>query len=155
MRQGSILRYNPQFATNPYVDKNAFDDAIKTYYGEHGNKGTRCAFWSRAYIDQVIRFLDDFKEGRARTTNHYAKDKHYYVLKINDNEKHLVNRGTPRRSPKIIMPAEDYYGALSKWHLDSNHGGRDKLQKAMRVSKHYVPVSVMYLYLNQCSKCNK
>lgn len=152
--QKLFLRYSPRFATNPDVDKTEFDAAIKKLYEEDRNKGPRSCYWSREIINKTIRMLNDFKEGRERTSGHYDKNKRYHVLKINGIE-HLVHKGTDRMCPKIIVPTEEYYGMLSKWHLESSHGGRDRLTIAMNDNKQYVPRAAMCIYLNHCKKCKK
>lgn len=108
------------------VSRDEFDEKLRLFY--KARPGSNRTVWNRERMESVIKLLKEVSDPKIkRTVSHYHYMNNYELLEIK-NKNHVIFKRKNSSDKLIYMLAiEDYYDKLLEAHIQSGHGGRDKM----------------------------
>lgn len=130
------------------VNRDEFNNQLlHVFEHQKGNRG----IWDRKQLEKVKEIL---QEGSKVTKGHHHLLKHYELLKI-DKEYHVIVKRQIQTDPVIYCVAmEDYFDKLVEAHVNTGHGGRDKLIYSLK-NKYRISRSACEIFPSCCESCNR
>ena len=109
--------------------------------------------------DVYFQTIEDMKEAAGISTtkscNHYYILKKYEVLQCGDVEKLIKKRKSPEERPKYYATIEDTYDIISKAHIATGHGGRDRMLKRLGQKYANIKTDAVELFKSYCVVCQE
>lgn len=139
--------------TSVLVNREEFELKLKEFY-EGSNKGNR-KMWDRNHFQYVLNILLQCGEPNVkRTYFHYHYDKLYELVTIGSEVKIIERRKLGSESMIYMLPYEDYFDKLLETHIQTGHGGRDRMffyaQKKWRITR-----PACQLFASMCRTCTR
>lgn len=133
--------------SNYIVNREEFEAKLFEFYA--GRKKCNRAVWTRKEVESVTLALHDVRNPR----NHYCKQK-YELLSVGETSS-IIKKRKSSSDPFVAMIAlEDFYGKLLEAHLQTGHGGRDKMIYYSR-EKWVVTKDACNIFTTCCQTCNR
>ena len=111
-------------------------DDVKINFYEELEKAYNEKKWN-TLIDQkkYNEMLEEYKAAKStkftKSTHQYYLLKHYDVMKIGDNDKLVIKVKNVDDIPLTIAIKENLFDILLKFHYETGHGRRDKMNHAI------------------------
>lgn len=131
------------------VDRVKFDLKINEMFAK--KEGPRVAP-DRDHLTYLAAMLTDIQEGVKKTSLHYHFEKKYKLVVIDGDTKHVCLK---KKAELIyLVPIEDYYDKLLVAHLETGHGGRDRMHYYCK-QKWIINKSACQLFASMCNTCDR
>lgn len=140
-------------STDNVVNRREFENKLKEYYAR--NPGSNRSVWDKNQEQIVINALQLLENNDAKKPiSLYHYEKKYELMKIG-NEVRVILKRLNAIDPLVLMVAqEDYYEKLYEAHVQTGHGGRDKMiyyaKNKWRISK-----MACNIFVTCCQTCNR
>ena len=103
--------------------------------------------------------IDDLKTAAEASTtkshHQYYILKKYELLQCGDVEKLIKKRKSPEDRPVYYATIEDTYDIISKAHIATGHGGRDRMLKHLRQKYANITTDAVELFKSYCVVCQE
>ena len=134
------------------VSRAEFQDKLNILYSERSTSNR--SLWNKKQEGTVITFLQEVEEcSIQKSFSHYHYAKTYGLAKIGNEVRVILKRRDVSEPLIFMVAAEDLYDKLLEAHIQTGHGGRDKmLYYAKNIWK--VPKTACQLFTTCCKTCN-
>lgn len=95
------------------------------------NEKGRCA-WSKKQLESVINMFTSCEAGKKKDCAVYHYLKNYELIKIGSEHQIIVKRKNDSDELIYIVPSEDYFPKVWEAHVQTGHGGRDRMVYYMK-----------------------
>lgn len=112
--------------------------------------------WDRSREQYVINILKECAENEIvkKTRQHYSFSK-LCELSTYNNKQHVILKIENKSQPLIFKRAiEDYYEKLLDAHVDTGHGGRDRVVYKIQ-NKYIIPKPACAIFVSLCKVCSR
>jgi len=79
----------------------------------------------------------------------------YEVLECGDVEKLIRKRESPLSSPVYFVHIEETYGVISRAHIATGHGGRDRMHKHLSPKYANIHIEFLEIFKSFCLSCQE
>ncbi|XP_051160539.1 KRAB-A domain-containing protein 2-like [Leptopilina boulardi] len=134
------------------VNRSEFDEKLKLLYSEQKSNKT---IWNKKRLLEVIQMLIEYKNVKStKSSSYYHCIKLYEIIK-HDGENHLILKRKKEKNQLIyVIAIEDYYEKLLEAHIQTGHGGRDRMLYYIR-NKWRISRQACELFIQCCESCNR
>ncbi|XP_061705271.1 KRAB-A domain-containing protein 2-like [Cydia pomonella] len=136
--------------------KESYLKQVKMYYANR--KLPVMSPFTREVVDRIKKLLKErqFLMSVGRPSEHvkYKVAHKYEVIEQNGEDILICKRLLPDDPIVQIVPAEDCFDILVDAHLETNHGGKEKMLRAIKKGKYVVPKTSIDFLLVVCKVCN-
>lgn len=132
-----------------FVDRAMFEQKISEVFAlQKGNRG----MWDSNYMRRVKRILKEGEVNLPRPPAYYHYKKYYELINV-DNEEFVILKRKSLSDPVIyLITMEEFYPKLLEAHVETGHGGRDKMLHYIK-KKWKIPRSAVELFPAMCETC--
>lgn len=135
------------------VNRFDFNIQMQNYVNSHDKSNNK--LWNLSQQESVIKTLSEVEAGVKKTAKHYRCEKSYEVMKLGTEVDVIVKRKNPEVDPIIrFVPYENCYDKLLEAHLQTGHGGRDRMLYYMK-NKWLISKNTCKLFVSMCKICNR
>ncbi|XP_033231471.1 zinc finger and SCAN domain-containing protein 12-like [Belonocnema kinseyi] len=143
-------------STESIVNRSEFEEKLNEFLEKR--KESNRARWTRQRLqnakDVLLRGEAAKSNGEKVPNSYYYLIQKYELLRIG-KEIHVIKRRNEKNQSFIYMVAlEDYYEKLLEAHLQTSHGGRDKIMYYLK-DKCEVLKEACVLFVSCCQICNR
>ena len=93
----------------------------------------------------------DGKKSKSNLQYHLISK--FDLLEVGNDIQLIERRKSPDDPIILITPVENYYDILLETHLNTRHGGRDKMSKAVK-QKYKIPRPAIEIFISVCEVCS-
>lgn len=113
-------------AEETIVNRREFEDKLDEYLVQHPENNE--SMWNKKQERKVIKLLEEMENPNVKKTNsHYHFNKYYELIKIGSDTRVIIKRLDESKPLIFIVAIEDLFDKLMEAHIQSRHGGRDKM----------------------------
>ncbi|XP_063366994.1 SCAN domain-containing protein 3-like [Cydia amplana] len=136
--------------------KKSYLDQVKMYYANR--KLPVMTPFTREVVDKIKNLIKErqFLMSAGHPSEHakYKVVHKYEVIEQNGEEILICKRLLPDDPIVQIVPAEDCFDILVDAHLETKHGGKEKMFSTIKKGKYVVPKTSIDFLLVVCKVCN-
>lgn len=132
------------------VNREEFYNKLSASYSE--KPGSNRSVWNKATLENVKQILENPENKKVRKHFHYFKT--YDILRIGDSSSVILKRKDETQPIKYMVCVEDYYDKLLEAHIQTGHGGRDKMLYYIR-DKYRISKNACEVFASCCHTCNR
>lgn len=137
---------------NEIVNRVDFNLKIENYFTSHSNSNNR--LWNLSQEKLVIEMLTEIENGVKKTQKHYRVSKSYELVKIS-GEIFVAQKRKNTNDPLIyLVPYENCYDKLLEAHIQTGHGGRDRMFFYAK-TKWVLSKNSCAIFASMCTICNR
>ena len=93
--------------------------------------------------------------GKKKTRRQYQLLQKYEILECGDVEKLIRKRESPLSSPVYFVHIEETYGVISRAHIATGHGGRDRMHKHLSPKYANIHIEFLEIFKSFCLSCQE
>ncbi|XP_066970659.1 transcription activator GAGA-like isoform X6 [Macrobrachium rosenbergii] len=115
----------------------------------------KCLIPKEVYYKTIEDMKTVAQVSTTKSRHHYYILKKYEVLSCGDVEKLIKKRQSPEDRPIYYATIEDTYDIISKAHIATGHGGRDRMMKHLGENYANITTDAVELYKSYCLVCQE
>lgn len=133
------------------VDRDEFYRKLYKVY--NNKKGLNSVLLSREKYNWLIERIKAAKTTLKKTSADYHRMKKFEVIRNADGEKlyTLPTPGNKRR--QLMVPMDEMYDIIKKYHIMLNHGGRTRIRDELKQKYRNITAESILVYLSMCKSC--
>lgn len=132
------------------VNREEFETQLKAKY--EGKPGSNRSVWNRETLENVKKILSEPENKTKKKTYHWFRN--YDLLKIGESTSVILKRSNESEPIVYMVATEDYYDKLLEAHVQTGHGGRDKILYYLK-EKFRIPKVASEIFVKCCQTCNR
>ena len=134
------------------VNRDEFNFKMYNYFNSHSK--SKNSLWSLNQERFVIQILTEIESGVKKTSKHYHFANLYELLRIS-GEVFVVLKRKKIDDPLIyLVPFENIYDKLLEAHIQTGHGGRDRMHYYVK-KKWVISKNSCAIFAAICQTCNR
>ncbi|XP_029162592.1 KRAB-A domain-containing protein 2-like [Nylanderia fulva] len=135
------------------VNRDEFNEKLDKFYSNR--PGSNRTVWRRDQMINVMKVLQEIQvPSTKKTVSHYHYAKKYELAKIGTESYVILKRKTSNEPVIYVIAMEDYYDKLLEAHIQTGHGGRDKMQYYIK-EKYRITKVACEIFVSCCGTCNR
>ncbi|XP_063545394.1 KRAB-A domain-containing protein 2-like [Cydia strobilella] len=136
--------------------KKSYLEQVKMYYANR--KLPVMSPYTRAVVDRIKKLIKErqflMSVGHPSLHSKYKVAHKYEIIEKNGEEILICKRLLPDDPIVQIVPAEDCFAILVDAHLETKHGGKEKMLSTIKKGNYVVPKTSIDFLLAVCKVCN-
>lgn len=134
------------------VNKAEFDARMQIYF--NNNSQSKNCLWNKMREQFVIQKLTEITDGTKKTAQHRNLERHYELMSVSGNVFVIVKRKNLNDPLIQLVPYENYYEKLLEAHIQSGHGGRDRMLFYLK-QKYVISKQSCTIFVSMCKTCTR
>ena len=119
-------------------------------------KGANNLVFTKERYEQLVSDINDIKNGRRKKeARDYSLSKRYDVMQISNIDKLIYPVVEGNTTIRYYATKEEIFDILNEAHIDTGHGGRNRMYKEVQKKYKNITQEHMSLYLSICTSCLK
>ncbi|XP_072384043.1 KRAB-A domain-containing protein 2-like [Diabrotica undecimpunctata] len=137
------------------ANREKFYEELNKFYSKLNSFKKPWSFEKLREVCTLLRTAREQKEIGVRRTNeqHYFF-RNYELLEIGGVQRVIKKRTDEKQELTFVLPIEEYYDKLNEVHLNTGHGGRDKMINALK-PKYAIPRPAVEIFVRLCTTCDE
>lgn len=117
-------------------------------------KNSNNVFLSKVKYNQVLTEVKRLKSGAKLKPNDYKLLKRYDIMNVSNIDKLIVPVTDPN-TIKYYVYNEELYNIIHDVHLQTGHGGRNRMEHELNAKYKNITRECLMIYLNLCELCQR
>ena len=119
-------------------------------------KGANNQVFTKERYEQLVSDINDIKNGRRKKqARDYSLSKQYNVMQISNINKIIYPVVEGNTTIRYYVTKEEIFDILNEAHINTGHGGRNRMYKEVLKKYKSITQEHISLYLSICTSCLK